>query len=343
MLNQKSVLLTGGTGSFGKMFVKTILEQYPNVKRIVVYSRDELKQFEMKQKYSPQKYPQLRFFIGDVRDGERLKRACEGIDVIIHAAAIKQVDTAEYNPEECIKTNIHGAQNVINAALATGVKHVVALSTDKACAPINLYGATKLCSDKLFVAANNISGSKDITFSVVRYGNVMGSRGSVIPFFINKRDNGAKELPVTDMRMTRFNISLEAGVALVMFAIEHHLGGEIFIPKIPSYHIADVAKAIAPNLPIVEIGIRPGEKLHEEMITVTDALNTIDLGQYYAILPSVSFKHQTEEYLQHHHAVPVPEGFHYSSDQNEEWETIESMRDKIVKYCDANFQVQRDL
>lgn len=340
MLNQKSVLITGGTGSFGKMFVKTILEQYPNVKRIVVYSRDELKQFEMKQKYSPQKYPQLRFFIGDVRDGERLKRACEGIDVIIHAAAIKQVDTAEYNPEECIKTNIHGAQNVINAALESGVKHVVALSTDKACAPINLYGATKLCSDKLFVAANNISGSKDIKFSVVRYGNVMGSRGSVIPFFINKRDNGAKELPVTDMRMTRFNISLEAGVALVMFAIEHHLGGEIFIPKIPSYHIADVAKAIAPNLPIVEIGIRPGEKLHEEMITVTDALNTIDLGQYYAILPSVSFKHQTEEYLQHHHAVPVPEGFHYSSDQNEEWETIESMRDKIVKYCDAGFVVK---
>src|SRR5574344_951408 len=338
MLNQKSVLITGGTGSFGKMFVKTILEQYPNVKRIVVYSRDELKQFEMKQKY-----PQMRYFIGDVRDEDRLKRACEGIDVIIHAAAIKQVDTAEYNPEECIKTNIHGAQNVINAALKCGVKHVVALSTDKACAPINLYGATKLCSDKLFVAANNISGSKDIKFSVVRYGNVMGSRGSVIPFFINKRDNGAKELPVTDMRMTRFNISLEAGVALVMFAIEHHLGGEIFIPKIPSYHIADVAKAIAPNLPIVEIGIRPGEKLHEEMITVTDALNTIDLGQYYAILPSVSFKHQTEEYLQHHHAVPVPEGFHYSSDQNEEWETIESMRDKIVKYCDANFQVQRDL
>lgn len=241
---------------------------------------------------------------------------------------------------ECIKTNIHGAQNVINAALESGVKHVVALSTDKACAPINLYGATKLCSDKLFVAANNISGSKDIKFSVVRYGNVMGSRGSVIPFFINKRDNGAKELPVTDMRMTRFNISLEAGVALVMFAIEHHLGGEIFIPKIPSYHIADVAKAIAPNLPIVEIGIRPGEKLHEEMITVTDALNTIDLGQYYAILPSVSFKHQTEEYLQHHHAVPVPEGFHYSSDQNEEWETIESMRDKIVKYCDAGFVVK---
>ena len=297
MLNNKAVLITGGTGSFGKKFVETILRDYPAVRRIVIYSRDELKQFELKQKYPHDKYPQLRFFIGDVRDGERLKRACEGIDVIIHAAAIKQVDTAEYNPDECVKTNIQGAQNVINAALASGVKHVVALSTDKACAPINLYGATKLTSDKLFTAANNISGFKDIRFSVVRYGNVMGSRGSVIPFFINKRDSGATELPVTDERMTRFNISLQAGVDLVMFAIGHHLGGEIFVPKIPSYHIVDVAKAIAPNLPIREIGIRPGEKLHEEMITMTDALNTIDLGKYYAILPSVSFKHKREEYL----------------------------------------------
>ena len=340
MLNGKSVLITGGPGSFGKKFVETILKRYPEVKRIVIYSRDELKQFELKQKYPESKYPQLRFFIGDVRDGERLKRACEGVDVIIHAAAIKQVDTAEYNPEECIKTNIHGAQNVINAALQTGVKHVVALSTDKACAPINLYGATKLTSDKLFTAANNISGSKDIKFSVVRYGNVMGSRGSVIPFFIHKRDNGVKELPITDMRMTRFNISLQAGVDLVMYAIGHHLGGEIFIPKIPSYHIVDVAKAIAPNIPLVEVGIRPGEKLHEEMITVTDALNTIDLGQYYAILPSVSFKHQREEYLQHHQAVPVPQGFHYSSDQNEEWETVETLRAKIKEFVDPNFEVK---
>ena len=340
MLNGKSVLITGGTGSFGKKFVETILKRYPEVKRIVIYSRDELKQFELKQKYPESKYPQLRFFIGDVRDGERLKRACEGVDVIIHAAAIKQVDTAEYNPEECIKTNIHGAQNVINAALQTGVKHVVALSTDKACAPINLYGATKLTSDKLFTAANNISGSKDIKFSVVRYGNVMGSRGSVIPFFIHKRDNGVKELPITDMRMTRFNISLQAGVDLVMYAIGHHLGGEIFIPKIPSYHIVDVAQAIAPNIPLVEVGIRPGEKLHEEMITVTDALNTIDLGQYYAILPSVSFKHQREEYLQHHQAVPVPQGFHYSSDQNEEWETVETLRAKIKEFVDPNFEVK---
>ena len=340
MLNNKSVLITGGTGSFGKKFVETILGRYPSVRRIVVYSRDELKQFELKQKYPHDRYPQLRFFIGDVRDGERLKRACEGIDVIIHAAAIKQVDTAEYNPEECIKTNVHGAQNVINAALQTGVKHVVALSTDKACAPINLYGATKLTSDKLFTAANNISGSKDVRFSVVRYGNVMGSRGSVIPFFIGKRDSGAKELPITDMRMTRFNISLQAGVDLVMYAIGHHLGGEIFVPKIPSYHITDVATAIAPTLPQVEVGIRPGEKLHEEMITVTDALNTIDLGQYYAILPSVSFKHQREEYLKHHQAIPVPQGFHYSSDQNEEWETVETLRAKIKQYVDPNFEVK---
>lgn len=340
MLNNKSVLITGGTGSFGKKFIETILNRYPEVKKIVIYSRDELKQFELKQKYPEAKYPQLRFFIGDVRDGERLRRACEGIDVIIHAAAIKQVDTAEYNPEECIKTNVHGAQNVINAALQMGVKHVVALSTDKACAPINLYGATKLTSDKLFTAANNISGSRDIKFSVVRYGNVMGSRGSVIPFFINKRDNGVKELPITDMRMTRFNISLQAGVDLVMFAIGHHLGGEIFIPKIPSYHIVDVAKAIAPNLPLIEVGIRPGEKLHEEMITVTDALNTIDLGQYYAILPSVSYKHQREEYLKYHQATPVPEGFHYSSDKNTEWETVESLQDKIKEFVDPNFTVK---
>lgn len=340
MLNEKSVLITGGTGSFGKKFVETILRDYPRVKRIVIYSRDELKQFELKQKYPAAKYPQLRFFIGDVRDGDRLERACEGIDVIIHAAAIKQVDTAEYNPDECIKTNVHGAQNVINAALRTNVKHVVALSTDKACAPINLYGATKLTSDKLFVAANNISGPRDIKFSVVRYGNVMGSRGSVIPFFINKRDSGAVELPITNMKMTRFNISLEAGVDLVMFALAHHLGGEIFIPKIPSYKIVDVAKAIAPRLPLVEVGIRPGEKLHEEMITVTDAMNTIDLGPYYAILPSVAFNHKFEDYVKHHKATKVPEGFHYSSDTNTDWETVESMREKIRKYVDPNFEVK---
>ncbi|MCC8071490.1 MAG: UDP-N-acetylglucosamine 4,6-dehydratase (inverting) [Bacteroidales bacterium] len=340
MLNGKSVLITGGTGSFGKKFVEVILKRYPAVRKIAIYSRDELKQFELKQKYPHSQYPQLRFFIGDVRDGERLRRACEDVDVIIHAAAIKQVDTAEYNPEECIKTNVNGAQNVINAALDTHVEHVVALSTDKACAPINLYGATKLTSDKLFTAANNIKGTRPVRFSVVRYGNVMGSRGSVIPFFINKRDSGATELPITDMRMTRFNISLEEGVDLVLWALENHLGGEIFIPKIPSYHIKDVATAIAPNLPQVEVGIRPGEKLHEEMITVTDALNTIDIGKYYAILPSVSFKHQPAAYIAHHNGKRVPEGFHYSSDQNTEWETVETMREKIKRYVDPNFEVK---
>ncbi len=340
MLNGKTVLITGGTGSFGKMFVKTILRDYPQVKKIIIYSRGELKQFDIKQIYPERQYPQLRYFIGDVRDLERLTRACEGVDVIIHAAAIKQVDTAEYNPEECIKTNVNGAQNVIKAALACGVKDVVALSTDKACAPINLYGATKLTSDKLFTAANNIKGSKDIRFSVVRYGNVMGSSGSVIPFFINKRDSGETELPITDMRMTRFNISLEDGVALVMFALGHHLGGEIFIPKIPSYKICDVATAIAPDMKQVEVGIRPGEKLHEEMITITDSLDTIDLGKYYAILPSVSFMHSREEFLKHHNAKMVPKGFHYSSDNNTEWETVESMRENIKKYVDPNFEVK---
>lgn len=340
MLNNKVVLITGGTGSFGKKFVETILRDYPHVKKIIIYSRDELKQFELKQKYPNAQYPQLRFFIGDVRDLERFTTACEGVNVIIHAAAIKQVDTAEYNPEECIKTNVNGALNVIKAALATGVNDVVALSTDKACAPINLYGATKLTSDKLFCAANNIKGSKNIRFSVVRYGNVMGSRGSVIPFFINKRDNGAEFLPITDMRMTRFNISLEAGVAMVMYALGHHLGGEIFIPKIPSYKISDVATAIAPNLPHKEVGIRPGEKLHEEMITVTDALDTIDLGRYYVIMPSVSFNHKREDFMKHHNATLVPDGFHYSSDVNEERETVESMRENIIKYVDPNFQVK---
>lgn len=334
MLNGKVVLIIGGTGSFGNKFVEVILRDYPNVKKIIIYSRGELKQYDMQQKWPLNKYPMMRYFIGDVRDQERLIRACEGVDVIIHAAAIKQVDTAEYNPEECIKTNIYGAQNVIKAALVCGVKDVVALSTDKACAPINLYGATKLTSDKLFCAANNISGSKPIRFSVVRYGNVMGSRGSVIPFFIRKRNEGAEFLPITDMRMTRFNISLEAGVEMVIYAIGHHLGGEIFIPKIPSYKICDLAIAIAPNMKQVEVGIRPGEKLHEEMITLTDALDTINLGKYYVIMPSFSDKHTREDFIKHHNAKMVPFGFHYSSDINEEWETPETLREKIKTYVE---------
>lgn len=335
MLNNKTVLITGGTGSFGKKFTELILNEYPQVKKIVIYSRDELKQFELKQNYPVSEYPQLRFFIGDVRDRSRLEQACEGIDVIIHAAAIKQVDTAEYNPTECIRTNVDGAENVIHAALKCGVKEVVALSTDKACAPINLYGSTKLTSDKLFTAANNIKGSKDIRFSVVRYGNVMGSRGSVIPFFINKREEGI--IPITHPEMTRFNISLEEGVRLVFFAIENALGGEIFVPKIPSYKIMDVAEAVAPGCPTKNVGIRPGEKLHEEMITETDSLNTIELGKYYAILPSISFTYTKDDFIRHHQAKEVPFGFKYNSGENTDWDTVESLREKIVEFVDPNF------
>jgi len=334
MLNGKSILITGGTGSFGKMFVKTILERYPEVKRLVIYSRDELKQYEMAHDYPESKFPQVRFFIGDVRDLARLKRACEGIDVIIHSAALKHVPIAEYNPDEVIKTNIGGAQNVVDAALSSNVKVVVALSTDKAAAPINLYGATKLVSDKLFIAANNIKGTRDLRFSVVRYGNVMGSRGSVIPFFIKKaKENG--EIPITHLDMTRFNISLEDGVEMVLWAIENALGGEIFVPKIASYKIETVALAIAPNAKLVEIGIRPGEKLHEEMITASDSYNTIEFDKYYAILPPNADK---QKYLKHFQAEEVERGFQYNSGTNNKWETVESMRELIKKYVDKNFE-----
>ncbi len=336
MLNHQSILITGGTGSFGKMFVKTILEKYPEVKRLVIYSRDELKQFEMSQEYSPEKYPAMRYFIGDVRDYPRLKRACQGIDVVIHAAALKQVPAAEYNPMEFIKTNIMGAQNVVDAALGSDVKHVVALSTDKAAAPINLYGATKLCSDKLFVAANNIKGKMDIKFSVVRYGNVMGSRGSVIPFFMKKREEGT--IPITHENMTRFNISLEDGVDVVLYAIKNALGGEVFIPKIPSYKIMDVAKAIAPSCKTEIVGIRPGEKLHEEMITETDSFNTIDIGKYYAILPSSATQKQIEKFINYYNAKMVEQGFSYNSGSNSEWITADQIRELILKYVDPSFK-----
>ncbi len=334
MLNNKSVLITGGTGSFGKKFTEVILNRYPDIKRLVIYSRDELKQFEMSQVYNTQKYPGLRYFIGDVRDGDRLNRACERIDVIIHASAIKQVPAAEYNPMEAVKTNVIGAENVINAALSSNVKVVVALSTDKAAAPVNLYGATKLVSDKLFIAANNIKGDRDLRFSVVRYGNVMGSRGSVIPFFMNKACEG--KLPVTHKDMTRFNISLEEGVEMVLWAIENALGGEIFVPKIPSYNIETVAKAIAPDAQIEYTGIRPGEKLHEEMITESDSHNTIDIGKYYALLSSAEFKEVCLNYYKG--AKPVPPGFKYNSSQNKEWINIEQMRELIKKYVDPNFK-----
>ena len=333
MLNNKSILITGGTGSFGKKFTETILNLYPDVKRLVIFSRDELKQFDMSQQYPVSKYPQVRFFIGDVRDGARLKRACEGIDVIIHAAALKQVPAAEYNPDEFIKTNIGGAQNIIDAALSTNVKVVVALSTDKAAAPINLYGATKLVSDKLFIAANNIKGNRDLRFSAVRYGNVMGSRGSVIPFFRDKASSGV--LPITHKEMTRFNISLEDGVEMVLWAIENAMGGEIFVPKIPSYKIETVARAIAPNAILEDIGIRPGEKLHEEMITESDSYNTIEFDKYYAILPSNADK---LKFIKHYNAWEVPQGFKYNSETNSDWETEETLREKITKFVDSNFK-----
>ncbi len=336
-LNGKSILITGGTGSLGKALTNTILKKWPKVKRLVILSRDEQKQFQMAQDYPTSQYPQIRFFIGDVRDKERLIRAFEGIDYVIHAAAMKHVHIAEYNPDECVKTNVNGAENVIHAAIQTDVKHVVALSTDKACAPINLYGATKLTSDKLFVAANNIRGNHNIKFSVVRYGNVMGSNGSVIPFFLKKKKEG-NVLPITVESMTRFNISLQGGVDMVLNALDTAWGGEIFIPKIPSYKIMDVAEAIGPNCEHKIIGIRPGEKIHEEMITASDSFFTYDLGKYYVILPQTPMWN-TEDYVKHFSAKLVPQGFAYNSGTNDEWETIDTLRSLIKQHVDPSFEV----
>lgn len=327
MLSHKSILITGGTGSFGKAFVRTVLQRYPDIRRLVVFSRDELKQFEMAQAFPDTQYPAIRYFIGDVRDGERLRRAMEGIEVVIHAAALKQVPAAEYNPFECIKTNVLGAQNVIEACLDTDVRRVVALSTDKAAAPINLYGATKLCSDKLFTAANNIKGNRDLHFSVVRYGNVMGSRGSVIPFFLERRKTGV--LPITDPAMTRFNISLQEGVDMVLWALENALGGEIFVPKIPSYRVVDVARAIGPECELSVVGIRPGEKIHEEMITGSDSFNTVDLGRYFAILPSAG-NHSVEQYCALTGGWPVAPGYAYDSGSNPDFLSVEQLRQLIA-------------
>jgi UDP-N-acetylglucosamine 4,6-dehydratase len=335
MLKDKSILITGGTGSLGKALTKFILTEHSEIKRLVIFSRDEQKQFHMAMEYPHQDFPQVRFFIGDVRDKERLIRAMQGIDYVIHAAAMKHVTIAEYNPDECIKTNINGAQNVVDACLLTGVQRVVALSTDKACAPINLYGATKLTSDKLFVAANNIRGNNPIRFSVVRYGNVMGSNGSVIPFFIKKRKECV--LPITDPLMTRFNISLKGGVDMVMHALFNAWGGEIFVPKIPSYRITDVAEAIGPECQQVVVGIRPGEKVHEEMITSSDSFYTYDLGKYYTILPAVH-TWKLDDFKKKFNALLVPQGFTYNSGLNEHWETIESLRDLIKEHVDSTFQ-----
>jgi UDP-N-acetylglucosamine 4,6-dehydratase (inverting) len=336
MLNDKNILITGGTGSLGKELTKTILEKWPDVKRLIIYSRDEQKQFQMAQEYPLEKYPMIRFFIGDVRDLERMKRAFTGVDCVIHAAAMKHVHIAEYNPDECVKTNINGAENVIKAALSCGVKDVVALSTDKACAPINLYGATKLASDKLFIAANNIVGWQDVKFSVVRYGNVMGSNGSVIPFFLNRKPSGV--LPITEPTMTRFNISLADGVKMVLHAIEHAHGGELYVPKIPSYRITDLAEAIGPECEHPGIGIRPGEKIHEEMITSSDSFSTYVIGDYYVILPPSNSK-KRQAYLEKFKAKPVPKGFQYSSGDNEDFLSVEQLRALIKEHVDPEFSV----
>ncbi len=332
MLSDKSVLVTGGTGSFGKRFVGTILSRFPGIKRLVVYSRDELKQFEMSQTFPDTQYKGIRYFIGDIRDASRLRRALEGIDVVIHAAALKQVPAAEYNPFECIKTNVLGAQNLIDACLDSHVHSVVALSTDKAAAPINLYGATKLCSDKLFVAANNIKGNRDLKFSVVRYGNVLGSRGSVIPFFLHRSASGV--LPITDPAMTRFNISLQQGVEMVLWTLDNAWGGEVFVPKIPSYRIVDVASAIAPECEQRVVGIRPGEKIHEEMITESDSLNTVDLGNYYAILPSGGL-YTLADYVAATGARAVAPMFSYNSGTNPNFLTVAQLQGLIAEYLDT--------
>ena len=329
-LKNKSILITGGTGSFGKKFLKKVLDQ-TDCKRIVVYSRDELKQYQILEELKKTNTEDIegnrvRFFIGDVRDLQRLDMAMKNIDYVVHAAALKQVPAAEYNPMECIKTNVLGAQNIIDAAINNNVKKVVALSTDKAANPVNLYGATKLASDKLFIAANNLSGNNDLSFSVVRYGNVFGSRGSVVPFFMNQKKNG--ELPITDLNMTRFNITIQGGIDMIMYAIKNSIGGEIFIPKIPSYKITDLANAICPSCKLKVVGIRPGEKLHEEMITSSDSFNTYDLGKMYVIIPGTSFFNK-DKFLKTFNPLKVPDGFDYNSESNLEWESIETLQNLI--------------
>ena len=324
-----SILVTGATGSFGRAFIKNFVSSNAPIERLVVYSRDELKQYEMQQQFPVSTYPFIRYFLGDIRDEARLEMALKGIDTVIHAAALKQVPAAEYNPFEFIRTNILGAENLIRACLNSDVSQVIALSTDKAAAPVNLYGATKLCSDKLFIAANNLTGNQDLKFSVVRYGNVMGSRGSVIPFFLKSKIDGP--LPVTDPAMTRFNISLSEGVEMVKWVMRNALGGEIFVPKIPSYRILDLVEAITPGESPVIVGIRSGEKLHEEMITVSDSPYTIDIGDYYAILPSMG-KYPVEAYLEKFEGRFVAENFQYSSDTNPVFLSVNELRDLIEKH-----------
>jgi len=341
-IDNKVILITGGSGTFGRKFIDITLRDYPGVKKIIVYSRDEMKHLEMMRLYPQKQYPQLRFFVGDIRDKERLMRACEGVDVLIHAATLMTLETSEYNPDETIKTNILGAQNVIDCVLKSGVKNVIALSSDKACSPASLYGASQLVSDKLFVAANNITGAKDIRFSVIRYGNVMGSKGSVFQYFMERSKLGGRELPITDKRMTRFLISNQQVVDLVYYVIEKQLGGEIFVPKMPSYRITDLAEAIAPKMTQVEVGKRAGEKFADDIIAESDADNTLEAKDFYVIIPFMSYvgNRSKRDYQEYYNALPVPDDFHYSSNNNPVFETVETLREKIRRYIDYNFKAK---
>ena len=341
-IDNKVILITGGSGSFGRKFIDITLRDYPSVKKIIVYSRDEMKHLEMMRLYPHKQFPQLRFFVGDVRDKERLMRACEGVDILIHAASLMTLEASEYNPDETIKTNIIGAQNVIDCAIKCGIRNVIALSADKACSPASLYGASQLVSDKLFVAANNIVGKKDIHFSVIRYGNVMGSKGSVFLYFMERSKLGGRELPITDKRMTRFLISNQQVVDLVHNVIDKQLGGEIFVPKMPSYRITDLAEAIAPKMTQVEVGKRPGEKLYDDIIAESDADNTLEARDFYVIIPFMSYNDtkSKSEYEDYYKAKPVPEDFRYSSNNNPVFETVETLREKIRRYIDYNFKAK---
>lgn len=341
-IDNKVILITGGSGSFGRKFIDITLRDYPGVKKIIVYSRDEMKHLEMMRLYPEKQFPQLRFFVGDVRDKERLMRASEGVDILIHAASLMTLEVSEYNPDETIKTNIIGSQNVIDCCLKRGISNVIALSSDKACSPASLYGASQLVSDKLFVAANNITGGKDINFSVIRYGNVMGAKGSVFRFFMERAKIGGKELPITDKRMTRFLISNQQVVDLVHYVIEKQLGGEIIVPKMPSYRITDLAEAVAPKMGLKEIGKRPGEKLYDDIIAESDADNTLEARDFYVIIPFTSYvgSRDKSKYQEHYNAQPVPENFHYSSNTNTMFETVETLREKIRRYIDYNFKAK---
>ena len=341
-IDNKVILITGGSGSFGRKFIDITLRDYPGVRKIIVYSRDEMKHLEMMRLYPEKQFPQLRFFVGDVRDKDRLMRACDGVDILIHAASLMTLEASEYNPDETIKTNILGAQNVIDCSIKCGIRNVIALSSDKACSPASLYGASQLVSDKLFVAANNITGGRDIHFSVIRYGNVMGSKGSVFLYFMERSKLGGRELPITDKRMTRFLISNQQVVDMVHYVIEKQLGGEIFVPKMPSYRIIDLAEAIAPRMTQVEVGKRPGEKLYDDIIAESDADNTLETRDCFIVIPFMSYlkKRSRNDYQEYYKAKPVSEDFHYSSNNNPVFETVETLREKIRRYIDYNFKAK---